>query len=70
MTGESDPRIGIAFIELATGRGAKKYYGTASDMYIWAFSPQISDNNQKVVMQEAERILPLLADEEVSVGES
>ena len=47
LTGEADPRIGIAFIELATGRGAKKYYGTASELYMWAFSLKISDKHSE-----------------------
>lgn len=63
LRGESDPRIGIAFIELATEKGAKKYYGTASDMYMSAFSFRISEENQAAVIKEAERSAPLLGTE-------
>ncbi|TDI86680.1 MAG: hypothetical protein E2O77_14695, partial [Caldithrix sp.] len=34
----SDPRIGIAFIELATQKKASDFYEQACEMYFWGFS--------------------------------
>ena len=65
LKGRIDPRLGIAFIELATEQKADKYYGTASEMYLWSFSRGVSAEFQKVVTQEAGRIIPLL-DEDVA----
>ena len=35
--GESDPRIALSFIELATDRQAEQYYEKASNLYYWGF---------------------------------
>ena len=64
MQGTSDPRIGIAFIELATERGALQYYGTASEMYIWGFSKFDFAEHVAVVRQEIERLLPIVPEGE------
>ncbi|MFQ5633104.1 MAG: GWxTD domain-containing protein [bacterium] len=63
MQGTSDPRIGIAFIELATEQKLEKYYGTASDMYLWGFSRASVREFKKEIEAEVARILPLLEDE-------
>jgi len=62
--GKTDPRIGIAFIELATEKMAAQYYGTASEMYMQGFSRDECIEFKKTVAKEAERILPLLDKEE------
>lgn len=64
LQGRTDPRLGLAFIELATEQKAANYYGTASEMYLWSFAREVSAEFQKVVTQEAERIIPLLDEEE------
>ncbi|GEM_PF-517245 len=61
--GEVDPRIGIKFIELATSKKAKEYYKTANDIYMWGFSKECPEHID-VVIEEAERIIPLLSDTE------
>jgi GWxTD domain-containing protein len=63
--GLTDPRIGIAFIQLATEMKAKKYYGTASDMYFWGLSPDAIPEYVDVIRQECSRIEPWLEDEEL-----
>lgn len=60
--GVSDPRLGIAFIELVTEKKATRYYGTASDIYLWGFRWVKSPELQEVVVEEARRILPLLGE--------
>jgi GWxTD domain-containing protein len=63
MNGTSDPRIGIAFIELATEQKMEKYYGTASEMYFWGFSRVNVREFKEDIEAEVERILPLLEDD-------
>ncbi len=67
MAGKSDPRIGIAFIEIATENKAEKYYGTASELYMWGFSNDDYLRFKEVVIKEAERIMPLLDTDEAKV---
>ena len=64
MADKTDPRIGIAFIELATENRAEKYYGTASELYVWGFSNDDYMEFKEVVIKEADRIIPLLNEEE------
>ena len=59
-----DPRIGIAFIELATEKKAQIYYGNASELYLWGFSKKLPDKYKNTVEEEVERILPLLNETE------
>lgn len=60
----SDPRIGIAFIELVTEKKTSRYYGNACDLYLWGFSNFDFDRHANTVKLEIERLLPLLQDEE------
>ncbi|MFQ5824543.1 MAG: GWxTD domain-containing protein [bacterium] len=60
----TDPRIGIAFIELATEMKAEKYYGTASDMYFWGFSHDNISEYTEVIEQEYSRIALWLEDDD------
>jgi len=59
--GRTDPRLGIAFIELATQKQAKEYYAAACQIYLWGFSEKNFLNYKKEVQQEIERIAPLLS---------
>jgi len=61
---KTDPRIGIAFVELATEKKAEKYYDTASEIYMWGFSKNDCKEFKEVFTGEAERIVPLLSEEE------
>jgi len=65
--GNVDPRIGIAFIELATEMKAQKYYNNASEIYLWGFSNKTPGHSQKILKEEVERILPLLDEKEQAV---
>ncbi len=58
-----DPRIGVGYIELATEKMAGSYYDKGSIIYMWGFSGESLEHND-VVLKEAERILPLLSEEE------
>lgn len=60
---KADPRIGIAFIELATKIGALKYYVDATDLYYWGFSQDNLNDFKDAVREEVERLAPLLSDE-------
>jgi len=63
----SDPRIGIAFIELATREKAADYYPQASEIYFWGLS-QVSITKFKwEIGNEIKRIGPLLSEEEISI---
>lgn len=62
--GGADPRIGVAFIELATEMKAEKYYGTACDLYLKSLSSQGSKDHRVVVIQEFLAISPFLEQEE------
>lgn len=55
---EVDPRIGVAFIELAAEKEADKYFGTASKIYMWGFSQDAPEHFESV-LEEAARIAPL-----------
>ncbi len=58
--GKTDPRLGIAFIELATKKKAKEYYDSASEIYLWSFSKIPSRKYLNMVIDEAKRVLPLV----------
>ena len=62
--GLADPRIGVAFIELATQMQAERYYGTACDLYLKSFSGDSSKEHTAVVTQEFLAISPFLKDSE------
>ncbi|MFQ5823241.1 MAG: GWxTD domain-containing protein [bacterium] len=58
--GISDPRIGIAFIELATEQKLTQYYELACDMYFWGLSQNNLTEFKKDIEKEMARIGPLL----------
>ncbi|MFQ5641799.1 MAG: hypothetical protein ACE5IR_27810, partial [bacterium] len=58
--GLTDPRISVAFIELATERKAEKYYGTACELYLRGFSGDSLRKYEDVVAQELLAISPFL----------
>lgn len=62
--GLSDPRIGIAYIELATEKEATALYPMASELYFWGFSHYDMSRYRQVVGEEVDRISPLLTAEE------
>ncbi len=62
---KSEPRIGLAFIELATEQKAEKFYKIACDMYFWGFSQETFPGFKKELEKEIERIAPLLTKKEV-----
>ncbi|MFQ5674283.1 MAG: GWxTD domain-containing protein [bacterium] len=59
--GKSDPRIGIAFIQLVTEKVALKYYKLANEMYLWGFSQNNLNQFREDIDQEIQRISPLLS---------
>ncbi len=66
----SDPRIGIAFIELATQKKASDYYEQACEMYFWGFSKALNHKFRKKIEAEIARISPLLDKKEASNWQS
>lgn len=62
--GVTDPKLGIAFIEFATKKNVLKYYGTASEMYIWGFSKCNFDLHERTIKMEVARLLPLVPKDE------
>lgn len=62
-----DPRIGIAFIELAAKKKAAGYYKTATELYLWGFSKKPPEQLQKILKEEVNRILPMLDEKEREV---
>ncbi len=62
--GKSDPRIGIAYIELVTDNNLSFYFEQASDMYFWGMSGNNLKEFQQVIDDEAYRVLPLVDEEE------
>ncbi|MCH8874681.1 hypothetical protein IH824_18280, partial [candidate division KSB1 bacterium] len=66
----SDPRIGVAFIELATQKKASDYYEQACEMYFWGFSKALNHKFRKEIEAEIARISPLLDKNEVSNWQS
>ncbi|MFQ5637143.1 MAG: GWxTD domain-containing protein [bacterium] len=56
----SEPRIGIAYIELATEKQASEYYRDATAMYFWGFSQYDSSPFSNVIKKEIDRLSPLL----------
>jgi len=71
--GEYDPRIGVAYIEVATEHQATGFYETASELFVQGFSGTNMERYEPAVIAEAQRILPLLDpdddDDEVPVWE-
>ncbi|RKY89353.1 hypothetical protein DRQ09_01485 [candidate division KSB1 bacterium] len=62
--GKTDPRMGIAFIELVTEKKLKRYYETACQMYYWGFSRNSINEYRKNIKKEIERITPIMRKEQ------
>ena len=58
--GHNDPRLGIAYIGLATERNAYGHYDMASELYLRAFSEVELETHADAVEEEVLRVLPLL----------
>jgi len=69
-SGIVDPRIGIAFIELATENENIVLYEKATEMYLWAFSGTSLLEYIDTITEEVERIKPLLEDDEKKVWDT
>ncbi|MFQ5640647.1 MAG: carboxypeptidase-like regulatory domain-containing protein [bacterium] len=72
--GISNPRIAIAFIEVATENKATEYYDKACELYYWAFSPGIFRKPGKELVKEIEneiaRMAPLLEKKEAEIWQN
>lgn len=55
-----DPRLGIAYIELAAARQAVAHYENACRLYLRSLSPAGWRQNRLALLDEAARLLPLL----------
>jgi GWxTD domain-containing protein len=62
----SDPRIGFAFIELATQKDATKYYELACDLYSWGLSRAAGNPDfYDAIHKEVQRIAPILDEQQL-----
>jgi GWxTD domain-containing protein len=68
--GESDPRIGIEFIELATEKKAQAYYEQACELYEWGFLQADLKKYQTEIEMEIERLAPILTENEYKAWRS
>ncbi|MCI0693387.1 GWxTD domain-containing protein [candidate division KSB1 bacterium] len=68
--GESDPRVGIAFIELAAEQSATAYYEQACDLYDWGFSQADPKEYEHEIATEIERTAPILAEDDYKTWRS
>ncbi len=59
-TGESDPRIAVAVMELVTEKDLKHFYKTASQMYMDCLTVENLRDYPDVFADEVERIMPLV----------
>ncbi|MDX1638226.1 MAG: GWxTD domain-containing protein [Balneolaceae bacterium] len=59
--GITDPRIGIAYIELATDLKMTDYYNRAVEMYHWGFSNPGHSDFEDALSEELERIKPIIS---------
>lgn len=64
--GRVDPRIGFAFIELATEKKATQFYDAASALYFWGLSGTNMGEFKEAIGQEIARLSPLLDEREHS----
>lgn len=60
---QSDPRIGIAFIELVTKQKARDFYQKANDMYFWGFSGENIKKFQEEIKKEFARLAPITSEQ-------
>jgi GWxTD domain-containing protein len=56
-----DPRIGIAYIQLATEKQATEFYDEASKIYFWGLSRDRFEKSDRLLMEDVQRISPLLS---------
>ncbi|NNM06655.1 MAG: GWxTD domain-containing protein [Gemmatimonadetes bacterium] len=65
FTAPPDPRIAFAYLETAIENGNEERYGLASEMLLWGLSgPEYPPHLSGPILQELERILPLMEDED------
>lgn len=64
LRGVDDPRIGIAYIELATEKDAADKYELATEIYLWSLSQSPVKKYKKDLEKEIRMIQPLLSDEQ------
>lgn len=57
-----DPRIGVAYIGLATSQNLQTYYPMASKLYFWGFTTKDLARFHKSIQQEIDRLGPLIGD--------
>lgn len=65
LTATPDPRIGIAFVEVAVEHEAQEWFPLASELLLWGFSGTELEPYRDDVLAELERVLPLMDDDEV-----
>ncbi|HMB98466.1 MAG TPA: GWxTD domain-containing protein [Balneolaceae bacterium] len=63
-THNTDPRIGVAYLEVVTEHQMFDYYQKANDVYFWAFQTNQLTKYEDVLKEEVERLRPLLEHEE------
>ncbi|MCH8286913.1 hypothetical protein IIB79_10360 [candidate division KSB1 bacterium] len=63
IEGKVDPRIGIAFIELAAEMENRIFYDRATELYMWGFSGNSVAEFKETISSEVERIKPLLEED-------
>ncbi len=64
---KADPRIGMGFIELITRKELNHFYVQACEMYMWGFSTKEIDRFKDSLIEEANRILPLIRESEQEI---
>ena len=62
VTAPVDPRIGFAFIELATAQQAEAFYPQACELYLQAFATPDIDLYKKAYEEELRRLQPILSE--------
>jgi GWxTD domain-containing protein len=62
FAGNPDPRLSFEYIELAASRGARGYYGRASELYLQGLTDVDLNLHGETVAREIEFISPILAD--------
>ncbi len=58
------PGLGFSYMDIITEKGLKEHYEKASELYVWGLSGKNTKNYVKEIVEEAERILPLIKGEE------
>lgn len=60
----ADPRIGFAFVDVVTQKGAKKYYRVANEMYFWGIKGADVPRYRNVLQEELDRLKPIMEKQE------